>query len=182
VADKPNKADETEANEANKAEADEADGAIVTHADNKANFAKEANVINKTVAANKIAEFDINKANVIVEIVLADKAIAVDRAVAVNRANMANEADEASLAEDNESLANGGIAVVVKYLGKLLTLLPISLTKYSAIFAEVKGYFGISIKDNQLGGGALWSNSISVCECWEVDWSKSCSLRNRYLN
>ncbi len=78
---------------------------------------------------------------------------------------MANEANEASLAKANESLANGGIAVIVKYSGKLLTLLPFSLTKYSAIFAEVKGYFGISINDNQLGGGTLWSNSISVHEC-----------------
>ncbi len=57
---------------------------------------------------------------------------------------MANEAEKASLAEANESLADGGIAVVINYLGKLLTLLPFSLTKYSAIFAEVKGYFGIS--------------------------------------
>jgi hypothetical protein len=68
---------------------------------------------------------------------------------------MANKADEASLAEANESLADGGIAVVVKYSGKLLTLLPFSLTKYSAIFAEVKGCFGISGVfglDNQLGG------------------------------
>jgi hypothetical protein len=95
---------------------------------------------------------------------------------------MANKADEASLAKANELLAHGGIAVVVKYLGKLLTLLPFSLTKYSAILAEVKGYFGISINDNQLGGSALWSNSISVHECWEVDWSKLCSLSNRYLN
>ncbi len=71
----------------------------------------------------------------------AGKAIAIDRAIAVNRANMANEANEASLAEANESLADGGIAVVIKYLGKLLTLLPFSLTKYSAIFAKVKGYF-----------------------------------------
>ncbi len=68
---------------------------------------------------------------------------------------MANEADKASLAEANELLANGGIAVIVKYLGKLLTLLPFSLTKYSAIFAEVRGYFGISGTfgfNNQLGG------------------------------
>jgi hypothetical protein len=68
---------------------------------------------------------------------------------------MANEAYKASLAKANESLADGGIAVVVKYLGKLLTLLPFSLTKYSTIFVEVKGYFGISGVfglDNQLRG------------------------------
>jgi hypothetical protein len=66
---------------------------------------------------------------------------------------VANEVDKASLAKANKLLADGGIAVIVKYLGKLLTLLPFSLTKYSAIFAEVKGYFGISGVsglDNQL--------------------------------
>ncbi len=55
-----------------------------------------------------------NKANVIAEIVSANVAAAIDRAIAINRANMANEADEASLAEANESLTNGSIAVVVK--------------------------------------------------------------------
>ncbi len=89
---------------------------------------------------------------VIVEIVLANKAIAIDRAIVVDRANMANKADEASLAEVNESLAYGGIAVVVKYLSKLLTLLPFSLTKYFEIFAEVEGYFGL-ILNNQLKDG-----------------------------
>ena len=73
----------------------------------------------------------------------AGEAIAVNRAIAVDRANMDNKADEASLAKANKSLADGGIAVIIKYLGKLLTLLPFSLTKYSTIFAEVKGYFGI---------------------------------------
>ncbi len=33
-----------------------------------------------------------------------------------------------------------------------LQMLPFSLTKYSAIFAEVKGYFG---NNNQFGGAAL---------------------------
>jgi hypothetical protein len=68
---------------------------------------------------------------------------------------MANKANKAGLAEANELLADGGIAVIIKYLGKLLTLLPFSLTKYSAIFAKVKGYFGIPGVfglDNQLGG------------------------------
>jgi hypothetical protein len=85
---------------------------------------------------------------VIVEIVLVNVAIAIDRAIVIVRANMANEADEASLAEANESLTNGGIAVVVKYPSKLLTLLPFSLTKYFEIFAEVEGYFGL-IFNNQ---------------------------------
>jgi len=59
---------------------------------------------------------------------------------------MANEADKA--AEANKSLTNGGIAVIVKYLSKSLTLLPFSLTKYFKIFAEVEGYFGL-IFNNQ---------------------------------
>ena len=77
---------------------------------------------------DKIAKSD--EANVIVKIILANKAIVInsDRAIAVDRTNMANEANEASLAEVDESLANGGIAVVIKYLSKLLTLLPFSLT------------------------------------------------------
>jgi hypothetical protein len=80
---------------------------------------------------------------VIVEIVSANVAIAIDRAIVIDRANMANEADKASLAEANELLTNGGIAVVVKYSRKLLTLLPFSLTKYFEIFAEVEGYFDL---------------------------------------
>ncbi len=92
----------------------------------------------EAIGINKIIEID--KATVIVEIVLANEAIAIDRAIAVDRANMANEADEASLAKANELLANGSIAVVVKYSSKLLTLLPFSPTKYFEIFAEVEGY------------------------------------------
>jgi hypothetical protein len=94
----------------------------VTDAANKANVAKEVNVIKKIDAANK--------------------------------------ANEASLAKANKSLANCGIAVVVKYSSKLLchntiiicvnVLSKFSLTKYSVFVAEVKGYFGIN--NNQLGG------------------------------
>ncbi len=136
------------------------------------------------IGVNEIAE--INEANVIIEIVLANEAIAIDRAIAVDRANMANEANKASLAKANESLANGGIAVVVKYSSKLLTLLPFSFTKYFEIFAEVEGYFGL-IFNNQpaemivlemgrsslskvvcgLEVGILWSSLISLRECLE---------------
>ncbi len=76
----------------------------------------------------------------IVKIVLANVAIAIDKAIVIDRANMGIEADEASLAEANESLTNGGVAVVVKYSSKLLTLLPFSLIKYFEIFAEVEGF------------------------------------------
>ncbi len=143
--------------------------------------------VDKTDEAIRIDEIvEIDEANVIVEIVLAKKAIAIDRAIAVDRANMANEADKASLAEANESLANGSIAVIVKYSSKLLTLLPFSLTKYFKIFAEVEGYFSL-IFSNQpaemiivemgpsslskvvcgLEVGILWSSLISLCECLE---------------
>ena len=64
-----------------------------------------------------------------------------DEADLVGKSNMVNEAGEASLAEANESLANGGIAVAIKYSSKLLTFHPISLTKYGKIFAKVEGYF-----------------------------------------
>ena len=147
------------------------------------------------VGVLKIAE--INKTNVIVEIVSANMAIAINRAIVIDRANMANEADEASLAEANESLTNGGIAVVVKYSSKLLTLLPFSLTKYFEIFAEVEGYFGL-IFNNQLAEmivvemgrsslskavcglevGILWSSLISLRECLESVQNIPCSLRN----
>ena len=43
-----------------------------------------------------------------------------DEADLVGKSNMVNEAGEASLAEANESLANGGIAVAIKYSSKLL--------------------------------------------------------------
>ncbi len=42
------------------------------------------------------------------------------------------------------------------------------LTKYSAIFAEVKGYFGITTIDNQLGQRSLCSlKSNNQLECLE---------------
>ncbi len=112
----------------------------MTDAANKVNVAKEANVIDEIDVANK--------ANVAKE------------ANVINKTVAANKADKASLAKANKLLANCGIAVVVKYLGKLLchdtiiicvnVLSQFSLTKYSVFVAEVKGYFGIN--NNQLGG------------------------------
>ena len=122
----------------------------------------------------------------IVKIVLVNVAIAIDRGIVIDRTNIANEADEASLAEANESLTNGSIAVVVKYSSKLLTLLPFSLTKYFEIFAEVKGYFGLIFNNQptemivvEMGRsslskavcgfevGILWSSLIYLRECLE---------------
>ena len=53
--------------------------------------------------------------------------------------------------------------------GFLTLFLPFSLTKYSAIFVEVKGYFGIN--NNQLGG-------VKFVEIW----SKLCSLQDWFNN
>ncbi len=63
----------------------------------------------------------------------ADEANESDYADEVDKANEANEAHETIVADD----ANGAVLY--------------SLTKYSAIFAEVKGYFGITAPDNQHG-------------------------------
>ena len=116
----------------------------------------------------------------IVKIVLVNVAIAIDRAIVIDRANIANEADEASLAEANESLTNGSIAVVVKYSSKLLTLLPFSLTKYFEIFGLVfinqpaemivieMGRSSLSKVVCGLEVGILsWSSLISIRECLE---------------
>ena len=131
--------------DANEAEANEADKAGEAEAVNEAeadlaNDAAEANVIDEIDAANKVNVAE--EANVIGEIVVA------------------NKANEASLAKANESLANGGIAVIIKYPSKLLrhdtiiicvnVLSQFSLKKYSVFVAEVKGYFGMN--NNQLGG------------------------------
>ncbi len=122
MADKPNNADKTEANEANKAKANEADGAIVTHAANEANVAKEANVIDETVAANEADKASLAKANKL----LAKCNIAV------------------VVKYSSKLLCHNTIIICVNVLSQF------SLTKYSIFVAEVKGYFGIN--NNQLGG------------------------------
>ncbi len=66
-----------------------------------------------------------------------------------NEVKEANEANEVNIAESNE----------VGVSSKLLLLPPFSLTKYSAIFAEVKGSF--EIYNNQLGG--LKGGCLSPC-------------------
>ncbi len=122
MADKPEKADKTEANEANKAKANEADRAIVTHVANKANVAKEANVIDETVAANEANKASLAKANKL----LANCSIAV------------------VFKYSSKLLCHKTIIICVNVLSQF------SLTKYYVFVAEVKGYFGIN--NNQLGG------------------------------
>ncbi len=95
----------------------------------------------------------------------ADKADDADKAIVVDetKANVANEAkanvvneteaDKADLTNETDKanyVDKAGVFI------KMSLLLPFSLTKYSAIFAEVKGFFGIN--NNQLGS---W-NSCSL--------------------
>ncbi len=56
-------------------------------------------------------------------------------------ANKLNETEKAEADEANKTIVAGDANCAVLY----------SLTKFSAIFAEVKGYFGITAPDNQLG-------------------------------
>ncbi len=96
----------------------------------------------------------------IIEIDAANEVNVAEEANVIGEIIVANKADKASLAKANESLANGSIAVIIKYPSKLLrhdtivicidVLSQFSLTKYSVFVAEVKGYFGMN--NNQLGG------------------------------
>ncbi len=79
--------------------------------------------------ANEANEAEANEAN------------ESDYADEVDEANEANEAHETIVADD----ANGAV------------LYSLIKTKYSAIFAEVKGYFGITAPDNQHGRRSLCS-------------------------
>ncbi len=141
------KADEAEADDTNEANepmiqrghpVDEANDTI---ADNNADKAGNASVASK---ANE--SFVADKANVIDVIVAADKAIVTDTA------NLAIKANEASFAKAKELLANS-IAIVLY-----------SLTKYCEVFAKNKGYFGMTISNNQ-------REIFGRC-----DWHCTCSL------
>ena len=108
---------------------------------------------------------------------VADEANEDNEAIATEDAKL-DEADEA-----NEIVEAAGVSI------ELLLLLPFSLTKYSAIFAEVKESF--EIYNNQLGGltgGCLSPLSLMirfVCRSESVFkniWSKNCSLRSQCIN
>jgi hypothetical protein len=130
VADKPVEAVKAEAYEANDAEADEADEAILDDAANEA------------IVANEAADSDY-EADDAVESDAAKDADSADEAADATKTSEANEADVANY----DIVADDVDGAAVLY----------SLTKYSAIFAEVKGYFGITASNNQLGQRSLWS-------------------------
>ncbi len=85
----------------------------------------------------------------------ADKADAVEAEASVTDEAEINEADEVDLTNDADVIdevdaADDSIMIDKVVLGLLTLFLPFSLTKHSAIFAEVKGFFGKN--NNQLLG------------------------------
>ena len=118
--------------------------------------ADEADDANDAVEVVKAVEAKAEEARVSNEASVVDKADAsvADKAELADineskESDYANEVKEANEAESNEV----GVSV------ELPLLLPFSLTKYSAIFAEVKGSF--EIYNNQLGG--LKGGCLSPC-------------------
>jgi hypothetical protein len=89
---------------------------------------------------------------------LADEA---DDAVKPDAANEADSADKAADAAETTKADEADVAnyaIVADNVNGAAVLY--SLTKYSAIFAEVKGYFGITAPGNQLGQRKLCSLRI----------------------
>ncbi len=132
----PNEADKAKANDPNEAEAYEVDKAIVADA------AIEANAINQIVAANKTI-VTANKTIVIDKGIAVDKAIVIDKVIAVNKAILIDKAIVADKAKANKA---SWFCLCCLH----------SLTKYFAICAEVKKYFGTFGHNNQLLG-VVWS-------------------------
>jgi hypothetical protein len=166
VADKANNAsvaESDEANEANKAgEAEAVDEAEANEVNDEANKPNEAG----KAEANEAVEIEADEADMAIEANWAhefDKLNEANKAVAAVASNVANAVDEANLA-DKARVTNKAEANEVIVFVKSPVLHPFSHTKCTAIFAEVKGCFGIF--NNQLGG----------LTCWII---LLCSLRNQ---
>ena len=108
----------------------------------KANDA-EANDADKAIVANEI------EANVI------DEADAAGNIIVIDKPIKAEEAEANEVAESNNTNEVDKVGVTIE----TPLLLTFSLTKYPAIFAEVKGSFGVN--NNQLGG--LKGGCLSPC-------------------
>ncbi len=150
-ADKAEAVEANEANDAEVAEANEADKAKATDA----NKADEANLPNEATDADEADEADSpDKA---VDATEADKAEAIE----------ANKADEAEAIDAAIVLffiiANILIVIPRSLLDEGIVFIIYSLTKYSAILAEVKAYFGIFVFNNQLVG-MVW-NCLRSLKC-----------------
>ncbi len=125
--------DETEANKAD-----------LTNVTDKANYVDKAGAVKAKASVTNEAEARV-----------ADEA-KIDEADEANLTNDADGIDEVGVADDP-------IMINKVVLGMLTLFVPFSLTKYSAIFAEVKGFFGIN--NNQLGslkGGCLSPCSLMI--------------------
>ncbi len=83
--------------------------------------ANEANEVNKACEAEAVDEAqvdladDATEANVIDEIDATNEVNVAEEANVIDKIVVSIKADEAILAKANKSLANGGIAVIVKY-------------------------------------------------------------------
>ena len=121
---------------------------------------------NKAIVANEANKFN--------EAIVINEAIEANKASVVNKVGANNKMDVLPLDGSNVI-----IYLIVNYFSFGLLIL-YSLMKYSAVFAEVKGYFRIiTAPDNQLGPMSSFSlKSNNRLECLESGWSKSCSLRN----
>jgi hypothetical protein len=141
-ANKANKADEltsrrglaNDVDDAEVAKANDAEEAEATDADE----ADEANSPNEATDANEVDEADFP-----------DKAVDASEADEVE----ATEADKADAIVLFFIIANIVIVIPRALLNKGIVIILYSLTKYSAVFAKSKGYFGIMISNNQHGFG-----------------------------
>ncbi len=141
-ADKADKADKLtsqqcladDVHDAEVAEANDAEEAEATDADK----ADEANLPNEATDADEV-----------------DEANSPDKAVDASEADEveATEADEADAIVLFFIIANIVIVIPRSLLDEGIVIILYSLTKYSAVFAKRKGYFGIMISNNQYGFG-----------------------------
>jgi hypothetical protein len=152
-----------EANEANKAgEAEAVDEAEADEANDEVNKPNEAG----KAKANEAVKIEADEADMAIEADWAyefDELNEANKAVAAVASNVADAIDEANLANKARVTDKAEANEVIVFV-KLPVLHPFSLTKYTVIFAEVKGCFGIF--NNQLGG----------LTCWII---LLCSLRNQ---
>ena len=154
--DDANEADDAEEAKANKADAIEAEASVSDEAE--ARVADEAEI-------DEADEADIDEAD---EANLTNDADVADNAIATVDARL-GDLDEVDKA--NEIIKEAEIMINKVVLGLLTLLLPFSLTKHSAIFTEVKGFFGIN--NNQLGS---W-NSCSL-----RSQNGTCRVENVFLS
>ena len=156
--------------------------------------ADKANEDNEAIATEDAKHDEADKANEIVEAAEADDSDEVIKSDESDDADEVDEADYADEADEADEVDETGVSIEMPLLLEvdeagvsivLLLLLPFSLTKYSAIFTEVKESF--EIYNNQLGG-CLSPLSLMirfVCRSESVFkniWSKNCSLRSQCIN